>query len=67
MAWVTSGTVIEKATTEWKTDTALNNIQTTNAIITCDDTCCLAMVRDSLVNGVKTYKINVVMPRISSL
>ena len=59
MAWITNGTVIEKATKEWITDTKLNKIQTTNGIITCDETCCLAMVRDSLYNGVKTYIINV--------
>ena len=59
MAWITSGTVIEKQTTEWKTNTSLNTIRTTNGIITCDDTCCLAMVRESLVNGIKKYKINV--------
>lgn len=67
MAWITSGTVIEKATTEWKTNTALNNIETTNGIITCDDTCCLAMVRERLVNGVKSYKINVYKKKTGEL
>ena len=67
MAWITSGTVIEKETTEWKTDTTLNTIKTTNGLITCDDTCCLAMVRDSLVNGVKTYKINVYKKKTGEL
>ena len=67
MAWVTSGTVIEKATTEWKTDTTLNTIKTTNGIITCDDTCCLAMVRDRLVDGVKTYEINVYKKKTGEL
>ena len=67
MAWITSGTVIEKETTEWKTNTTLNTIKTTNGIITCDDTCCLAMVRDTLVNGVKTYKINVYKKKTGEL
>lgn len=67
MAWITSGTVIEKATTEWTTNTALNNIKTTNGIITCDDTCCLAMVRDRLVNGVKSYIINVYKKKTGEL
>ena len=59
MAWVTNGTLIEKKIVEWKTETSLNNKQTTTGTITCDDTCCLAMVRDNLYDGVKTYIINV--------
>ena len=67
MAWVTSGTVIEKMSQEWKTETSLNYIKTTNGIITCDNTCCLAMVRDGLVNGVKSYKINVYKKKTGEL
>lgn len=69
MAWVTSGTVIEKETTEWKnvTDTELNTIKTTNGIITCDDTCCLAMIRERLSNGIKTYIINVYKKKTGEL
>ena len=67
MAWVTNGTVINKKATEWKTDTKLNTIETTNGLITCDDTCCLAMVRERLDNGVKKYKINVYKKKTGEL
>ena len=59
MAWKTSGSIIEKKITEWTTTTSLNNTQITTGTITCDDTCCLAMVRNSEYNGVKTYDIKV--------
>ena len=67
MAWITSGTVIEKMTQEWKTDTSLNYIKKSNEIITCDDECCLAMVRDSLDNGIKSYEINVYKKKTGEL
>lgn len=67
MAWITIGTVIEKKTNEWTTNTKLNSIQTTNGIINCDDTCCLAMVRDSLVDGIKSYNINVYKKKTGEL
>ena len=67
MAWVTNGTVIEKMTQEWKTNTSLNYIKTTNEIITCDNECCLAMVRESLNNGIKSYVINVYKKKTGEL
>ena len=67
MAWITSGTVIEKETTEWKTNTTLNTIKTTNGLITCDNERCLAMVRDSLNNGIKSYEINVYKKKTGEL
>ena len=67
MAWITSGTVIEKKTEEWKTQTSLNYIKTINEIITCDNECCLAMVRDSLNDGIKLYAINVYKKKTGEL
>ena len=67
MAWITSGTVIEKMSQEWKTETSLNYIKTTNEIITCNNECCLAMVRDRLYNGIKSYVINVYKKKTGEL
>ena len=67
MAWITSGTVIEKMSQEWKNETSLNYIKRTTEIITCDDECCLAMVRDSLNNGIKSYVINVYKKKTGEL
>ena len=67
MAWVTNGTVIETATTEFTNDVKLNTIKTTDAVVTCDDTCCLAMIREMLDNGVKSFVINVYKKKTGEL
>lgn len=59
MAWITSGSIIEKKITEFKTSTSLNNTKITTGTITCDNTCCLAMVRNSEYDGIKKYDIKV--------
>ena len=59
MAWITSGSIIEKKITEFTTSTSLNNTKITTGTITCDNTCCLAMVRNSEYDGIKTYDIKV--------
>ena len=67
MAWVTDGTVIETATTEFTNDVKLNTIKTTDAVVTCDNTCCLAMIREMLDNGVKSFVINVYKKKTGEL
>ena len=67
MAWVTNGTVIETATTEFSNDVKLNTTKTTDAVVTCDDTCCLAMIREMLDNGVKSFVINVYKKKTGEL
>lgn len=67
MAWVTSGTLIEKMSQEWKTVTSLNYIKTTSGTINCDNECCLAMVRNSLDNGIKSYVIRVYKKKTGEL
>ena len=59
MAWITSGSIIEKKITEFTTSTLLNNTQITTGTIICDNTCCLAMVRNSEYDGIKKYDIKV--------
>lgn len=67
MAWVTNGTVIETATTEFTNDVKLNTVKTTDAVVTCDNTCCLAMVREMLDNGIKSFVINVYKKKTGEL
>ena len=67
MAWVTNGTVIETATKEFTNDVKLNTVKTTDAVVTCDNACCLAMVREMLDNGVKSFVINVYKKKTGEL
>ena len=66
MAWVTSGSVITKevmATGDKDRDFE----QTKTFSISCDDTCCLAMILNSSHGNVNEYVINVYSKKTGSL
>lgn len=69
MAWVTSGSLIEKSVTEWKSsgDKEQNVNITRTVSISCEDTCCLAMILKSEYDNVKVYAINVYAKKTGGL
>lgn len=69
MAWVTSGSLINKTVTEWKSsiDKERNYNETKTVSISCDDTCCLAIVLNSSYDNVNVYKINVYAKKTGGL
>ena len=69
MAWVTSGTLIAKSETRYKyqSDQKNDTIITRNGNVSCDTTCCLAVVLDSESDGVKQYSIKVYAKKTGGL
>ena len=69
MAWVTSGTLIAKSETRYKyqIDQKNDTIITKNGDVSCDTTCCLAVVLDSESDGVKKYVIKVYAKKTGGL
>ena len=69
MAWVTSGSLIEKRVTEWTSvlDKEKDTNITRTGDVSCDTTCCLAVVLKSESDGVKQYVINVYTKKTGGL
>ena len=69
MAWVTSGSLIEKKVTEWTSvlDKENDTNITRTGDVSCDTTCCLAVVLSSESDGVKQYVINVYTKKTGGL
>ena len=69
MAWVTSGSLIEKHVTEWTSvlDKESDTNITRTGDVSCDTTCCLAIVLKSESDGVKQYVINVYTKKTGGL
>ena len=69
MAWVTSGSLIEKHVTEWTSvlDKESDTNITRTGDVSCDTTCCLAVVLKSESDGVKQYVINVYTKKTGGL